>query len=194
MLKSIIISGPPAIGKTTIAIGLAKEFGLKYLSGGDVLKDMAKEKGFQTEGDDFWDTEAGMKFLNMRKGNSEFDKLVDEKLKKIFVTEDVVITSYTLPWLVQDGIKIWLAGSQEISAKRMTTRDNISYDDAFGIVKKRYEENKMIYKKLYGFNFGDDLSVFNEIINTDGLGPGQVLELAKEKVKKHYGAQTTRKS
>ncbi len=194
MLRSVIISGPPAIGKTTIAKGLAKEFGLKYLSGGDVLKELAKEEGFSTERDDFWDTEAGMKFLNMRKGNPEFDKIVDEKLKKIFVTENVVITSYTLPWLVDDGIKIWLAGSQENSAKRMTTRDNISIDDASEIVKKRYEENKMIYKKLYGFNFGDDLTVFNEIINTDGLGPEQVLERAKEVVKNRYGAQTTRKS
>ncbi len=194
MLKSVIISGPPAIGKTTIAIGLAKEFGLKYLSGGDVLKELAKEEGFKTEGDDFWDTEAGMKFLNMRKGNPEFDKIVDEKLSKIFLTENVVITSYTLPWLVDDGIKIWLAGSQEISAKRMTTRDNISFDSASEIVKKRYEENKMIYKKLYGFDFGEDLSVFNEIINTDGLGPDQVLERAKVAVKNHYGAQTTRKS
>jgi len=194
LLRSVIISGPPAIGKTTIAKGLAKEFGLKYLSGGDVLKELAKEEGFSTERDDFWDTEAGMKFLNMRKGNPEFDKIVDEKLKKIFVTENVVITSYTLPWLVDDGIKIWLAGSQENSAKRMTTRDNISIDDASEIVKKRYEENKMIYKKLYGFNFGDDLTVFNEIINTDGLGPEQVLERAKEVVKNRYGAQTTRKS
>ncbi|MGI0047584.1 MAG: (d)CMP kinase [Nitrosotalea sp.] len=194
MLKSIIISGPPAIGKTTIAKGLAKEFALKYLSGGDVLKELAKEEGFQTERDDFWDTEAGMKFLNMRKGNSEFDKVVDEKLKKMFLTDDVVITSYTLPWLVKDGIKIWLAGSQEISAKRMATRDHISYDSASGIVKKRYEENKMIYKKLYGFNFGDDLSVFDEIINTDGLGPDQVLELATKAVRNHYETKTTRKS
>lgn len=194
MLKSVIISGPPAIGKTTIAIGLAREFGLKYLSGGDVLKEMAREEGFRTERDDFWDTEAGMKFLNMRKGNPEFDKIVDEKLKKIFVTQDVVITSYTLPWLVDDGIKIWLAGSQENSAKRMTTRDSISLDDASGIVKKRYDENKMIYKKLYGFNFGDDLSVFDEIINTDGLGPEQVLERAKTAVKKHYEIKATRKS
>lgn len=194
MLRSVIISGSPAIGKTTIAKGLAKEFDLKYVSGGDVLKEMAKEEGFQTEKDDFWDTEAGMKFLNMRKGNSEFDKIVDEKLKKMVLTEDVVITSYTLPWLVEDGIKIWLAGSQEISAKRMTTRDHISYEHALAIVKKRYEENKMIYKKLYGFNFGDDLSVFNEILNTDGLGPVQVLELAKKAVKNHYDTQTNRKS
>lgn len=194
MLRSVIISGPPAIGKTTIAKSLAQEFDLKYISGGDVLKEMAKEEGFQTEKDDFWDTEAGMKFLNMRKGNPEFDKIVDEKLKKMFLTEDVVITSYTLPWLVKDGIKIWLAGSQEISSKRMTTRDHISYERALGIVKKRYEENKMIYKKLYGFNFGDDLSVFDEIINTDGLGPIQVLELAKKAVKNHYDTQTNRKS
>ena len=190
----MIISGPPAIGKTTIAIGLAREFGLKYLSGGDVLKELAREEGFRTERDDFWDTEAGMKFLNMRKGNPEFDKVVDAKLKKIFVTEDVVITSYTLPWLVDDGVKIWLAGSQEICAERMTKRDAISLASAYEIVKKRYEENKMIYKKLYGFEFGDDLSVFDEIINTDELGPDQVLERAKTAVKNRYGAQTARKS
>jgi cytidylate kinase len=194
LLKSVIISGPPAIGKTTIAKGLAKEFGLKYLSGGDVLKEMAKEEGFRTERDDFWDTKAGMNFLNMRKGNPEFDKEVDEKLKKICLNEDVVITSYTLPWLIKDGIKIWLAGSKENSAKRMTIRDGIVVEDALNIVKTRYEKNKMLYKKLYGFNFGDDLSVFDEIISTDGLGPDKVLELAKKAVKNYYESQTTRKS
>ena len=66
MLKSIIISGPPAIGKTTIAKGLAKEFSIEYLSGGDILKKLASEQGFQTEGDDWWDTQEGMNFLNQR--------------------------------------------------------------------------------------------------------------------------------
>jgi cytidylate kinase len=176
LLRSVIISGPPAIGKTTIAKGLGDEFGLKYLSGGDVLKEMAKDQGFDTDRDDFWDTEEGMRFLNMRKTNSEFDKEVDQKLKKIFLTENVIITSYTLPWLVKDGIKIWLAGSHENSAKRMTIRDDISLQDALDIVKKRYYENKRLYHKLYGFNFGEDLSVFNAIINTDDLGPDQVLK------------------
>jgi CMP/dCMP kinase len=194
LLRSVIISGPPAIGKTTIAKGLGKEFGLKYLSGGDVLKEIAKDQGFETDNDDFWDTEEGMNFLNIRKRNPEFDKEVDEKLKKIFLTEDVIITSYTLPWLVKDGIKIWLAGSHKNSAKRMTTRDNISIQDALEIVKKRYDENKTLYKKLYGFNFGEDLSVFDKIIDTDDLGPKQVLEQAKNAVKKYYDTQTIRKS
>lgn len=194
MLRSVIISGPPAIGKTTIAKGLAKEFDLKYLSGGDVLKEMANDQGFDTGRDDFWDTDQGMRFLNIRKGNSEFDKEVDQKLKKIFENDNVVITSYTLPWLVSKGVKIWLAGSHENSAKRMTMRDNISMDDALEIVRKRYNENKTLYKKLYGFDFGDDLSVFNEIINTDDLGPQQVLVQAINAVKKYYDSQTTKRS
>lgn len=190
----MIISGPPAIGKTTIAKGLGEEFGLKYLSGGDVLKEMARDQGFETDRDDFWDTKEGMNFLNIRKVNPEFDKQVDQKLGKIFLTEDVIITSYTLPWLVKDGIKIWLAGSHENSAKRMTMRDDISIQDALEIVKKRYDENKTLYHKLYGFNFGEDLSVFNAIINTDNLGPDQVLEQAKNAVKKYYDSQTITKS
>lgn len=184
MPKSVIISGPPAIGKTTVGKGLAKEFNMKYLSGGDVLKELATEEGFHTEGDDWWDRPDGMKFLNQRKTNPEFDKKVDNKLKELFSKGGVVITSYTLPWLVEDGIKIWLAGSQENSAKRMTTRDNLSIKDALEIVKKRYDENKMIYKKLYGFDFGENLSVFDKIIDTDDLGAEEVLSVAKSVVRK----------
>ncbi len=183
MQKSIIISGPPAIGKTTVSKGLAKEFGMKNLSGGDVLKELAQEKGFQTRGDDWWDTKEGMAFLNQRKDNYEFDKKVDEKLKEIFLKGNVVITSYTLPWLVQDGIKIWLGGSRQNSAKRMQTRDNMDISDALEIVKKRYDENKALYKKLYGFDFGDDLSAFDIIINTDGLDAQAVLDTAIQKVR-----------
>ena len=53
MTKSIVISGPPAVGKTTVAKGLAEEFQLQYLSGGDVLKEMAGEHGFDSKGDDW---------------------------------------------------------------------------------------------------------------------------------------------
>ena len=183
MKKSVIISGPPAIGKTTVAKGLAKEFGLTYLGGGDILKELAKEQGFQTGGDDWWDTSDGMKFLNQRSENPEFDKKVDEKLKELFLKGGVVITSYTLPWLVEDGIKIWLGGSLENSALRMKKRDNMAEKKALEIVKTRYEKNKKLYKKLYDFDFGDDLTVFDKIIDTDELDATKVLEIAKSTVK-----------
>ena len=96
-----------------------------------------------------------MNFLNKRQENSELDRKVDDKLKKLFSEGDVVITSYTLPWLVDGGIKIWLDGSKENSAQRMTTRDNLSETTTLEIVQKRYNENKIIYKTLYGFEFGE---------------------------------------
>ena len=186
MLKSIIISGPPAIGKTTVAKGLAEEFDLVHLSGGDILKELAKDKGFDTKGNDWWDTQEGMNFLIERQENSEFDKNVDDKLKKLFSKGNVVITSYTLPWLVDGGVKIWLSGSKKNSVQRMTIRDNLSETNALGIVQKRYNENKIIYKTLYGFEFGEDLSVFDKIIETDDLNVEQVLEVAKSTVRKYF--------
>ena len=179
----MIISGPPAIGKTTVAQGLAEEFNLKHLSGGDILKEMADAEGFSSHGDDWWDTQDGMNFLEKRKINTDFDKKVDEKLQELFHQGNVVITSYTLPWLVNDGIKLWLSGSFVNSARRMKTRDNVTELDALEVVKKRFDENKEIYKSLYNFEFGQDLSVFDKIINTDDLNAEQVLEIAKSTVR-----------
>ena len=184
MTKSIVISGPPAVGKTTVAKGLAEEFELQYLSGGDVLKQMAKEQGFNSDGDDWWDTEDGMKFLKQREHNFEFDKKLDKKLSGLFNQGGMVITSYTLPWLIKDGIKIWLEGSHTSSTKRMQYRDNMSPEEAYEVTKERFDKNKALYKKLYNFDFGDDKSVFDLIINTDNLTAQQVIDVAKETVRK----------
>ncbi len=95
----------------------------------------------------------------------------------------MVITSYTLPWLVDDGIKIWLDGSHQSSANRMKGRDNLTKEDALEITKKRYDENRALYKKIYNFDFGVDKSVFDKVIDTNNLDAAQVTEIAKSIVK-----------
>ena len=58
-----------------------------------------------------------------------------------------------------------------------------SLEKAIEIVKKRYNENKNLYKNLYNFDFGENLSVFDKIIETDGIDAKQVLEVAKSTVR-----------
>jgi cytidylate kinase len=41
-----------------------------------------------------------------------------------------------------------------------------------------------LYKKLYGFNFGEDKDVFDVIINTDNLTANQVIDVTTETVRK----------
>ena len=65
----------------------------------------------------------------------------------------------------------------------MQNRDNLTERNALDVVKKRFNENKIIYKALYDFEFGEDLSVFDRIIETDGLNAQQVLDKAKSVVR-----------
>ena len=130
-LFSIIVSGWPAVGKTTVAAELADEFGLKIYNGGDILKQIATNMGYQTSGADWWDSEEGRQFMEKRRSDPTSDREVDSKLKEIIRSGNVVVTSYTLPWLVKDNcLKLWLQGSPKNRAKRMATRDKISYAEA----------------------------------------------------------------
>ncbi|MGB8033460.1 MAG: cytidylate kinase family protein [Nitrososphaeraceae archaeon] len=176
---SIVISGWPAVGKTTIAAEIAKEFDFKVYNGGDILKLLAGDRGYSISGNDWWDTEQAKKFMAERKANLYFDKQVDQKLVEIVRLGKAVITSYTLPWLVQDAIKFWLKGSQDNRAKRMAKRDNLSVLQAKKIIKIRDDENKNIYRKLYGFNFGKDLNVFDFSLNTDLVDLDSLVEISK---------------
>jgi cytidylate kinase len=191
-LFSIVISGWPAVGKTTIARELAEEFGLVMYNGGDILKMLAEEKGYSTGRDDWWDTTEAKKFMEERRSDPSFDKKVDDKLVKIVKKGSAVITSYTLPWLVREDtaiIKFWLRGSPENRAKRMASRDEISFAEARGIVKMRDDENKMIYYKLYNFHFGEDLTIFDYVLNTDKLSLDSLIEISKLIVRRHTGVQ-----
>jgi len=167
----------PASGKTSVAIEVAKKYGMKYLCGGDILKEIAISKGYQPSRDDWWDTENGMNFLEERKKSFQFDREVDDKLVKLIGEGGVVVTSYTTPWLSTKGVKIWLKASPESRSKRLAFRDKIQYKEAEKIVKKRDSENIAIYKKFYGFNIDEDLSVFHLVLDTNSISKNQVIEI-----------------
>lgn len=181
---SVVISGSAAVGKTTLAHALAKEFGFKSYNGGDILKEIARQEGYVISGNDWWDTVEAIGFMKERKKNPVFDKQVDEKLINIAKKGSVIITSHTLPWLATESITFWLSASQEKRSERMSQRDKITVTDALRIVKMRDRENKKIYKKIYGSDFGDSLEVFDFMINTEILTLDSVVYLCKEIIKR----------
>jgi cytidylate kinase len=182
-LNSIVISGWPAVGKTTLATALAKELRYRQYNGGDVLKLLASEKGYSVSGDDWWDTDEAKNFMEERESNPYFDIEVDRKLVEIVRHGDVIVTSYTLPWLVPESIKIWLKGSRSNRIRRMAKRDNLNVKRAKEIILQRDENNVRIYHNLYGYEFGRDLTVFDFVLDTDLLDLKSLISISKHIVK-----------
>ncbi len=173
----------PAVGKTTVAKIVGESLKLKVVGGGDVLKEMAIEEGFSPGGEDWWDTEDGIQFLQRRKSSQSFDRDVDERLLKKAKEGNVVITSYTLPWLSKYGVRVWLSGSARSRAIRMSKRDHVGEERCFEIVAIRDKENRAIYKKIYGIDFGEDLKPFDLIVDTDEIDEAKVGRIVLEYVK-----------
>jgi CMP/dCMP kinase len=170
----ICISGMAGTGKSTIAKKLARKYKLHYYSGGDALKDLAAAERCKVSVQGWWETSEGLRFLERRRKDSKFDKTVDNKLLEYAKQGNVLLDSWTMPWLLKDGFKIWLSASLERRAERIVKRDKISSEEAIEVLREKEGKTRTIYKKLYGFTLGEDFEPFHFILDTDNLNANEV--------------------
>ena len=172
----ICICGMAGSGKSTAAKRLAQHYGLKYFSGGDALKAVAAEMGYNVSGEGWWETEEGMRFLKEREKNLEIDRRVDQKQLEWARMGGAIFDSWAMPWLLEGGFKVWLEASEDVRARRIAERDNLSFEDALRFLREKEARTKMIYKRLYGFTLGEDFTPFHVIIDVNFLGRDEVFE------------------
>ena len=170
----ICVCGMAGCGKSTVAKKVAEKYGLRYFSGGNALKALALEAGYKPAERGWWETAEGMKFLQQRMKDPKFDKNVDEKLLELAKQGNVVLDSWTMPWLLKEGFKVWLEASPHVRAKRVAGRDGISAEKVLKILKEKDKRTKVIYKSLYGFDLGNDFSPFDLVLDTDELDADEV--------------------
>ena len=176
--KNIIIcvAGLTACGKSTAAKRLAEKYGLKYISGGTALKELASKIGYKAMGRGWWETPEGMRFLEQRLRDPKFDKQIDAELLEWAERGNVVLDSWTMPWLTKKGFKIWLEVSPKERAKRLAHRDDISLEEAAQVIREKDGKTKRIYESLYGFKLGEDYSPFDLVLDSESLTSDEVFD------------------
>lgn len=179
-----MISGSPASGKTVAAAAISRALGVRMLGGTDILKQMAVDKGYRPGGEEWWDTSEGMRFLNERTANPEFDRETDRRMAEAIRKGDVVVTSYTAPWIIKEGFKVWISASRETRAERMANRDHIAVEAAAAVIAKRDEENRKLYMALYKIDFGRDTKPFDLVVETDDRDAEEVARIILDNFKK----------
>jgi cytidylate kinase len=173
----ICISGMAGTGKSTLSKKLAEKYNLKCYSGGDALKELAKAEGYDVSRQGWWESLEGLNFLKERVIDPKFDKAVDAKLLEYAQQGNVLLDSWTMPWLLKEGFKIWLMASIEKRAARVAERDKITVNEAFKVLEEKESRTKAIYKKLYGFALGEDFAPFDLVLDTANLNAEEVFEV-----------------
>src|SRR3989344_5675159 len=140
--RVIIISGLASVGKSTLARMLSKKYKLRLYTGSDFFMEAARRHGYNPTSKGWWDTKDGISFLREREANPEIDREVDGYAMEKVREGNAVITSWTLPYLGADGIKIFITASQEERARRISKRDRITFREASEIIKERDRKNK----------------------------------------------------
>lgn len=172
----ICLAGLTACGKSTAARQLANKYNLKYVSGGTALKELALKAGVRDADKGWWETSNGMRFLQQRLQDSSFDKQVDKQLLRCAKQGNVVLDSWTMPWLSKKGFKIWLEVSPKERAKRLAQRDGVSVQEATKIIREKDGKTKQIYEELYGFMLGGDYSPFDVVLDSELLTAEEVFD------------------
>jgi len=173
----VCIGGMAGSGKSTVARKLAEKYKFNYLSGGDALKSLALEEGYKFPGPGWWESKEGMRFLAEREKDHRFDEAVDKKLLQMARKGNVILDSWTMPWLLRGAFKVWLEASPQERAERIAARDKMDLKEAWEALKLKEKQTKAIYKELYGFDLGEDFAPFNFILDTNDLNSEEVFRI-----------------
>jgi cytidylate kinase len=173
----ICVCGMAGSGKSTLARRLARMYGLRYCSGGDALKALAVDEGYRNVERGWWESAEGMRFLERRGADPEFDRAIDRRLLRSAAEGSVVLDSWTMPWLFDGGFKIWLEASFVRRAERVAGRDGVAVGEASEALRRKEGRTREIYRRLYGFSLGEDFGPFDLVLDTDLLDAGEVFSV-----------------
>lgn len=170
----VIIFGFSGSGKSTIANLVGEKYELRVIHPSGILRDLYEKKkvdlGNTRYNVGFWESEEGIRLFKSRLDEDEpLDVISDRILVQEVEKGNVVIDSWSLPWLTDKGRKIYLKADLEIRVQRVAMRSSISYDKALEVASMKDEETRKLFKRLYGFDIKQDHEVFDYLINSNDL-------------------------
>jgi CMP/dCMP kinase len=164
----LTVSGPAGSGKSTTAAALADALGYEHVSGGDVFRELAEERGMSLS-----------EFNALAEEDDSIDRDLDRRLREIAESRDeVVLESRLAGWMAAEhaDLRIWLDAPLEVRAERIAAREDKPLEQAEEETVTRAESEALRYREYYGIEI-DDLSIYDLALNTARWGPAETTEL-----------------
>lgn len=167
---TVIVFGLTASGKSTLADRLGAALGKRVLHPSSLIADILAGRPMDlartTANRGQWDTPEAI----ARTREPSF-AAVDDQVRDVLLAEaakgDVVIDSWTLPWIFPGGTKIRLAASADIRAARAALRSGTDIEEMRRRLDAKDETNRNYIRLRYDSDILMDFEVFDLTIETD---------------------------
>ena len=157
----ITVSGSPGSGVTTLCEGLAASLDCGYVSGGEVFRRMADDRGMSLR-----------QLTAEASSHEELDRELDRRLQKIArewaaADKPFVLESRLAGWLAGDDadLRIWVDAPDEVRVERTADRDELGAEMR---VREVLDESR--YASRYGVDLSDR-SIYDLTVNTARWSP-----------------------
>lgn len=166
----ITICGVLGSGKSTAAKRVAQALGYPHYSGGDFMRQMAKDRGISL-----------VELSRLAETDPEIDKEIDRVQKEFMDTHDNFVIDSRLGWYwAQDSFKVFLSLDADTSAERVLADINakkaerkeevsdveVTLESLKQKQSERYASERARYKDYYGIENHFDPSHFDLVIDT----------------------------
>ena len=163
----ITVSGPPGCGATTVSEGVARALDCGHVSGGDIFRELADDRGLTLS-----------QLIAKADETDEIDRALDRRLRTIAEkwgasSKPFVLESRLAGWIAGNraDLRVWLDAPDEVRVAR--TRDREEFE-----AEMRVREVSEIgrYESYYGIDI-TDRSFYDLSINTARWSPDTVLSM-----------------
>jgi len=164
----LTISGPPGSGKSTVAAAVAEYFGFEHVSGGDIFRSLAEERGLSLA-----------EFNALAEDDDAIDRDLDRRLRETAATRDhAVLESRLSGWMAGEhaDLRVWLDATLDVRAARIAEREGTDVEAARVETAAREASERKRYLAYYDIDFADH-SIYDLAINTARWSPGAVVEI-----------------
>jgi cytidylate kinase len=158
----ITVSGLAGVGKSTFAAGLADALGYEHVSGGDVFRALADERGMTL-----------VELNRAAEEDDEIDRDLDRRLRSIaHEREDVVLESRLAGWMAGEhaDFRVWLDAPFSVRVRRIAEREDKPVAEAREETRARADSEARRYREYYGIDI-EDTSIYDITLNTARLTP-----------------------